>query len=332
MGHNLPPNANNSLGECRRVIQIEARAVEALLERVDQSVTGALDLMEGSISRNGRIILTGMGKSGLVARKISATLSSTGTPSLFLHPAEAIHGDMGVVNPNDAAIIVSKSGRTDELATLIPAFRLLGTPIIGLLGDVESPLAQLCDVVIDVSVAEEACPMDIVPTASTTAALVMGDALAIALLHRRGFTEEDFALLHPGGTLGRRLLLKVESIMHTGDEIPRVSMGTSLRQTIVEMTSKRLGATCVLDENDQLIGIITDGDLRRLMEREADLSNIRAADIMTPDPKTISPDTLGTRAVHLMEKHAITQLVVVSREKELVGILHLHDLLTAGIT
>jgi len=328
MGHNLPPNANNSLGECRRVIQIEAQAVEALLERVDQSVTGALDLMEGSISRNGRIILTGMGKSGLVARKISATLSSTGTPSLFLHPAEAIHGDMGVVNPNDAAIIVSKSGRTDELATLIPAFRLLGTPIIGLLGDIESPLAQLCDVVIDVSVAEEACPMDIVPTASTTAALVMGDALAIALLHRRGFTEEDFALLHPGGTLGRRLLLKVESIMHTGDEIPRVSMGTSLRQTIVEMTSKRLGATCVLDENDQLIGIITDGDLRRLMEREADLSNIRAADIMTPDPKTISPDTLGTR----MEKHAITQLVVVSREKELVGILHLHDLLTAGIT
>lgn len=328
----LSPNSNHSLEECRRVIQIERKAIEALLERVDERISKVLDLMEASISRSGRIILTGMGKSGLVARKISATLSSTGTPSLFLHPAEAIHGDMGVVNPSDAAIVVSKSGRTDELSTLMPAFRLLGTPVIGLLGDVKSPLAQLCDVVIDVSVTEEACPMDLVPTASTTAALVMGDALAMALLHRRGFTEEDFALLHPGGTLGRRLLLKVEAIMHTGEDIPRVSVHTSLRKTIVEMTSKRLGATCVLDENDSLVGIVTDGDLRRLLERQADLSSVTAADFMTPNPKTISPDVLGTRAVHLMEKHSITQLIVLNRERQLVGIVHLHDLLKAGIT
>jgi arabinose-5-phosphate isomerase len=322
----------NSLEECRRVIRIEARAVEALLARLDDQVTQTLDLLEACGRRSGRVILTGMGKSGLVARKIAATLSSTGTASLFLHPAEAVHGDMGVVNPSDCAMVISKSGRTDELATILPAFRLLGIPVIGLLGDPDSPLAQSCDVVIDVSVAEEACPMDLAPTASTTAALVMGDALAIALLYRRGFTQEDFALLHPGGTLGRRLLLKIDSIMHTGDKIPKVSTNTSLRALIVEITSKMLGATCVVDERDRLVGIITDGDLRRLMEREPDLSNITARDFMTPNPKTIHPEALATRAIHLMEMYSITQLVVVNRRDELVGIVHLHDLLKAGIS
>jgi arabinose-5-phosphate isomerase len=321
----------NSLEECRRVIRIEARAVEALLSRVGDNIGKALDALEACSRRGGRVILTGMGKSGLVARKIAATLSSTGTASLFLHPSEALHGDMGVVSPKDAAIVVSKSGVTEELGMLLPAFRLLDIPVIGLLGSPESSLADKCDLVIDVSVAEEACPMDLVPTASTTAALVMGDALAMALLHRRGFTKEDFAFLHPGGTLGRRLLLKVESIMHTGDEVPRVHVSTPLRQLIVEMTGKRLGATCVLDENERLVGIITDGDLRRLMERTPDLSNIKAGDFMTPKPKTILADALATRAIHLMERYSITQLVVVSHLDELLGIIHLHDLLKVGI-
>jgi arabinose-5-phosphate isomerase len=332
MVQELTPNSSTTLEECRKVIQIEFKAVEALLARIDNRVEEAVDLMEACARRGGRIILTGMGKSGLVARKIAATLSSTGTPSIFLHPAEAIHGDMGVVNKSDVAIVISKSGRTDELSTLLPAFRLLGTPVVGLLGDPKAPLALSCTVVIDVSVAEEACPMDLTPTASTTAALVMGDAMAIALLHRRGFSEEDFALLHPGGTLGRRLLLKVESVMHTGDEIPRVHAQTSLRDTIVEMTSKRLGATCVLDENDKLIGVVTDGDLRRLMQRDIDLSTVKAVDFMTPDPKVVSPNALGTRAVHVMEQYSITQLVVMNENDKLVGIIHLHDLLKAGIS
>lgn len=331
MSATASPKTSDPLDEVRRVIQIEARALEGLLSRIDEHIAAALDLMDLRERKGGRIILTGMGKSGLVARKIAATLSSTGTPSLFLHPAEAIHGDMGVVNRGDVALVVSKSGRTDELATLLPAFRLLGIPVIGLLGDPQSPLAQSCDVVIDVSVEEEACSMDLAPTASTTAALVMGDALAVALLGRRGFTEEDFALLHPGGTLGRRLLLHIESIMHTGDAIPKVHPDTGLRNLIVEITSKRLGVTCVLTEDDRLVGIITDGDLRRLMEKNDDLSDIVASDFMTVNPITIEPEALATRAIHVMELHSITQLVVVDAHQKVVGIVHLHDLLKAGI-
>jgi arabinose-5-phosphate isomerase len=326
-----PGEMSDLVEEVKRVIRIETRALQDLLSRINSDVSRALELMDLREKEGGRIILTGMGKSGLVARKIAATLSSTGTPSLFLHPAEAIHGDMGVVNRGDVAMVISKSGRTDELATLLPAFKLLGIPIIGLLGDPLSPLAQNCDVVVDVSVAEEACPMDLAPTASTTAALVMGDALAIALLHRRGFTEEDFALLHPGGTLGRRLLLRIESIMHTGDEIPRVHPDTGLRDLIVEMTGKRLGVTCVLDRDERLVGIITDGDLRRLMEKRDDLSGVIASDFMTVDPVTVEPQILATRAIHVMEMHSITQLVVVDEKKKVVGIVHLHDLLKAGI-
>jgi len=328
----IPGDPKKSVEDCIKVLKIEARAIEALITRLDGNVSEALTLMEECNHKGGRIVLAGMGKSGLVARKISATLSSTGTPSLFLHPAEAIHGDMGVVNRNDVAIILSKSGRTDELTTLLPAFRLLGTPMIGLLGDVNSPLAKSCDVVIDVSVAEEACPMDIVPTASTTAALAMGDALAIALLLRRGFTEEDFALLHPGGTLGRRLLLRIENVMHTGDEIPMVHPETGLRELIVEITTKRLGVTCVVDAEGKLVGVITDGDLRRLMEKWSDLTGVKAKDFMSVDPVSISPETLATRAVHIMEVHSITQLVVVDEDKKVVGIVHLHDLLSSGLS
>ncbi|MBU0518584.1 KpsF/GutQ family sugar-phosphate isomerase [bacterium] len=327
-----PQKPSLSVEDCKRVLRIEAKAIEALIDRLDGNVSEALDLMEACNQKGGRIVLAGMGKSGLVARKISATLSSTGTPALFLHPAEAIHGDMGVVNKNDVAIILSKSGRTDELTTLLPAFRLLGMPVIGLLGDIGAPLSKSCDVIIDVSVAEEACPMDLVPTASTTAALAMGDALAIALLLRRGFSEEDFALLHPGGTLGRRLLLRLDTVMRTGAEIPKVYAETGLRELIVEMTTKRLGATCVVDHEDRLVGVITDGDLRRLMEKWSDLSGVTAKQIMSLNPVTISPDALATRAVHIMEVHSITQLVVVDDDKKVVGLVHLHDLLSAGLS
>ena len=321
---------DHTLQECRRVIQIEAGAVRGLLGRVDKKILEVLEILEACGRRSGRVILTGMGKSGLVARKIAATLSSTGTPSLFLHPSEAAHGDVGVVSPRDAVLVVSKSGRTDELDALLPAFRLLGIPVIGLLGNPKSPLAERCDVVVDVSVKEEACPFDLAPTASTTAALVMGDAIAIALLYRRGFTQEDFALLHPGGTLGRRLLTRVEAIMHTGDEIPIVPRNAPLKQLIMEMTGKRLGATCVA-ENGKLLGIITDGDLRRLLERQVDLSRIRAQDLMSANPKTIEPEALATRAINIMERHSIMQLVVTRSTGELAGIVHMHDLLKSGI-
>jgi arabinose-5-phosphate isomerase len=297
---------------------------------VDEKILEVLEMLEACGRRSGRVILTGMGKSGLVARKIAATLSSTGTPSLFLHPSEAAHGDVGVVSPRDAVLVVSKSGRTDELDALLPAFRLLGIPVIGLLGDPKSSLAERCDVVVDVSVKEEACPFDLAPTASTTAALGMGDAIAIALLYRRGFTQEDFALLHPGGTLGRRLLTRVDAIMHTGDEVPIVPRNAPLKQLIMEMTSKRLGATCVA-ENGKLLGIITDGDLRRLLERQVDLTKIRACDLMSATPKTIEPEALATRAINIMERHSIMQLVVTRSAGELVGIVHMHDLLKSGI-
>jgi arabinose-5-phosphate isomerase len=319
-----------SLEECRRVIEIEMQAVRGLLKRLDGKIIEVLEILEACGRRGGRVILTGMGKSGLVARKIAATLSSTGTPSLFLHPAEAVHGDVGVVSPRDAAMVISKSGRTDELEVLLPAFRLLGIPVIGLLGHAKSPLAERCDVVVDVSVKEEACPFDLAPTASTTAALVMGDAIAIALLHRRGFTQEDFALLHPGGVLGRRLLTRVDSAMRTGDEVPKVDVEAPLKELILEMTSKRLGATCVMDDG-KLVGIITDGDLRRLLEREVDLSKICARDLMTSNPKTVGPEALATRAINIMERHNITQLLVTEPSGELAGIVHMHDLLKSGI-
>jgi arabinose-5-phosphate isomerase len=326
----IKKSRNKSLAECRRVIRIEAEAVQGLLTHLNGAVTQSLDILEACTKRGGRVILAGMGKSGLVARKIAATLSSTGTPSLFLHPAEAVHGDVGVVGSKDAIVVVSKSGRTGELDALLPAFKLLGIPIIGLLGDTKSPLAERCDVVIDVSVKEEACPFDLAPTASTTAALVMGDAMALALLHRQGFTADDFALLHPGGTLGRRLMLRLESVMRTGAEIPQVKADASLRELIMEMTTKRLGATCVLDKG-KLVGIITDGDLRRLLERNVDLSNVSACDLMSAKPKTIQPEALATQAIHLMERYGITQLIITSKSGELKGIVHLHDLLKAGI-
>lgn len=276
-------------------------------------------------------MVTGMGKSGIVARKIVATLNSTGTPSLFLHPSDAVHGDLGMVRREDVIICISKSGDTLELHNLLPMLKRIGVPIISLVGNTSSKLAQSSDVVLDVSVKEEACPYDLAPTSSTTATLALGDALAMALLQKRNFTEEEFALYHPGGNLGKRLLLKVEEMMISGDAVPKVKREIPVRDAIFEITSKRLGATCVVDGDDKLVGIITDGDLRRLLQKTTDVAHITAEMMMTKHPKTIMKDTLAAVALQEMEAHSITQLVVVDGNHRPIGMIHLHELVKAGI-
>ena len=272
-----------------------------------------------------------MGKSGIIARKIVATMNSTGTAALFMHPTDALHGDLGMVRKEDVAIIISKSGNTEELHQLMPILKRIGVPIIGILGDVSSKLAKECDVILDVSVKEEACPHDVAPTASTTASLVMGDAVAIALLEMRGFTIEDFALLHPGGSLGKRLSLRIEEIMIKGKDIPVVNEKTSLKDTILEITSKRLGTTCVVNNEGILIGIVTDGDLRRLLEKTLEIKNLTAEDVMSKKPKTISKSLLASFALQQIEKFNITSLIVVDKENKPEGIVHLHDLVKLGL-
>jgi arabinose-5-phosphate isomerase len=280
----------------------------------------------------GRVIVTGMGKSGIIGKKIAATLTSTGTAAFFLHPAEAIHGDLGMVRKRkDVVIAVTKSGDTDELYQLIPLFKRLAVPIITLTGNPNSPVAEKSDVVINVSVGEEACPYNLIPTSSTTATLVMGDALAIALLEERHFSSEDFALLHPGGQLGRKLLLKVSDIMHTGDQIPIVSEETNIKDVILEMTSKRLGTTTVVNKKGELVGIFTDGDLRRLVERTDKIFSLKAKQAMTENPKTIDGNELAAKALNMMESYSITSLVITNGKREPVGIVHLHDILKAGV-
>jgi arabinose-5-phosphate isomerase len=272
-----------------------------------------------------------MGKSGIIARKIAATMNSTGTPSAFMHPSDAIHGDLGMVTPEDVVICISKSGDTAELRQLLPRFHHLGVKIIAMVSNTNSPLCKQSDVVLDISVKEEACPHDLAPTSSTTAALVMGDALAITLLQKRNFTKEDFAMFHPGGNLGKQLLLKVEAMMVTGKDIPVVHEKISVSDAIVEISSKRLGATCVVDDSGVLRGIITDGDLRRLLQRTTNIANIIAQQVMTRNPKTIHQDVLAVRAIQVMESYKITQLVVVDDKQHPVGMLHLHDLVEAGL-
>ena len=312
----------------REVIRIEAEAVASLCNRIDENFSRAVEMI---FNCRGRLIITGMGKSGLVAEKIVATMNSTGTPALFLHPADAVHGDLGMVRNADVVICISKSGDTMEILQLIPMFKRIGVPIISMVGNINSPLALASTIVLDVSVKEEACPFDLAPTASTTATLAMGDALAIALLHKRNFTIEDFALYHPGGYLGKRLLLKVEELMVTGDAVPKVQREIPLRDAIIEMTTKRLGATCVVDSQDKLVGIITDGDLRRLLQKTTDVANFTAEMVMTAHPKTIVKDFLAVVALQEMEAHAITQLVVVDENYKPIGMVHLHDLVKAGI-
>jgi arabinose-5-phosphate isomerase len=326
--HELESALKQTVADGRRVLEMESQAVQALIDRLNASFQKAVEILAAC---QGSVVVTGMGKSGLIGRKIAATLSSTGTPANFLHPAEGLHGDLGMVSKRDVVIVLSKSGRTEEITGLLPFFKLLNLPVIGLLGANPSPLAERCDVVLDVSVPEEACPFDLAPTASSTAALAMGDALAIALLKFKGFTPEDFAAIHPGGILGRRLLLKIGDIMHRGKEIPTVREDTPLKDVILEMTSKRLGAACVLNSDGKLTGIITDGDLRRLLESGKDLAKVTALDFATQSPKTLDANALATRGINMMESFKITQLVIVDDNGRPEGIVHLHDLLRQGI-
>ena len=312
----------------KEVVKIESEAVRSLIDKIDGEFVKAVNAIAES---RGRVVFTGMGKSGLIARKIVATFNSTGTAAISLHPSDALHGDLGMVRGEDIIILISKSGNTDELNNLIPMLKRLGVTLIGMVGDKNSNIARESDIVLDVSVAEEACPHDLAPTSSTTVSLVMGDALAVALLQKRGFTADDFALLHPGGSLGKRLSLKISEIMIKGNDIPLVDESANIKDTILEITSKRLGTTGVVNQSGKLAGIITDGDLRRVMEKTLDLKDLTAKNIMTKDPKTISADYLASFALQQMENYKITTLLVVDKEEIPVGIIHLHDLVALGL-
>jgi arabinose-5-phosphate isomerase len=316
------------LAVARRVLKIEAGAIQALIARLGQDFVRAVEALQAC---QGRVVLTGMGKSGFIARKIAATLASTGSPALFLHPAEGVHGDLGMLVRGDVVVAVSNSGETEELIQLLPAFKRLGLSLISLVGNPQSALARQSDIVLEVSVAEEACPMNLAPTASTTAALAMGDALAVALLERRGIRSEDFALIHPGGRLGRRLLLKVEDLMHRGDGVPRVPEHLTMREAIPIISGKRLGMAAVTDADGRLTGIITDGDLRRALQRWANLLERPVHAVMTHAPKCIGREELAAKAVQVMEQHAITSLLIVDAAGRPEGVIHLHDLLRAGV-
>lgn len=318
--------------QARRVLKIEADAITALIDRVDEQFEHAVELI---LTGRGRVVVTGMGKSGLIGKKIAATLASTGTPALFLHPAEGIHGDLGMVTRGDTVIALSNSGETEEIARMLPSLKRLGIKIISLTGNPESTLAKNSDVVINVGVKEEACPLGLAPTASTTATLAMGDALAVVLLEKRGFKQEDFACFHPGGALGKRLLLRVRDLMHTGDEIPVVTEGTLIKDAIYEISSKKMGITAVVNASGGLVGVISDGDLRRWMEKtEKSGENLlakTATDIMTKKPKVANKDSLAAEAVSIMEHNSITCLIVANADGKPEGVIHLHDLLKAGV-
>jgi len=314
-----------TLDTARRVLQIEAQAIQDVLARLDGGFVKAVDVL---FACKGRVVVSGMGKSGLIGRKISATLSSTGTPSFFLHPAEALHGDLGMLARSDALLAVSYGGETEEIVQLLEALKRLDIPLITLTGKIHSTLAEASEVALDVSVREEACSLNLAPTASTTVAMAVGDALAVALLERRGFRHDDFAALHPAGRLGKKLL-RVEHLMHAGEALPRVSPETSMPETFHEMSKKGLGMTTVLEADGRLAGIITDGDLRRLMEkyRGATLEMTAGAG-MTSNPQTIGPHVLASEALNLMEKRKITSIVVVDEAGGVLGVVHLHDLWT----
>jgi arabinose-5-phosphate isomerase len=310
------------LGLARKVLQTEAAAILALVERLGESFERAVGLLRDC---RGRVIVTGMGKSGIICRKIAATLSSTGTPAFFLHPAEAIHGDLGVLQAEDVILALSYSGETDEILRLLETIKRLGARLIAITGDCRSTLGQAADVALDCRVSEEACPMNLVPTASTTAALALGDALAMTLLVAKGFSQEHFASLHPGGKIGKRLM-RVEQLMHAGEQAPIVSADTPIPSVIYEMSSKGLGMTCVVDAGGRLTGIITDGDLRRHMTGRTNLLEQMAADVMTRHPVTIRRETLAAEALLILEQRKITAIVVVDGLDQVQGVVHLHDL------
>lgn len=312
----------------RAVIETEAGAVTCLLDRIDDQFIQACTLM---LDCSGRIVVIGVGKSGHIGGKIAATLASTGTTAFFVHPAEASHGDLGMIKSVDVVLALSGSGETDEVNAILPILKRRGVKLIAMTGNPESTMATHADVHIDVSVEKEACPLGLAPTSSTTAALVMGDALAISLLETRGFTREDFALSHPGGQLGRRLLLHIRDIMHRGADIPCVSEDASISNAIVEMTNKRLGMTAIVDSRGKVIGVYTDGDLRRTLDSGLDPHLTSISEVMTPASKCISPDALATEAAHLMQKHSIQGLLVTDKERKLVGALNFQDILKVGI-
>jgi arabinose-5-phosphate isomerase len=311
----------------RKVLQTEAGAILALVERLDHRFEQAVTLM---LECRGRVIVTGMGKSGIISRKIAATLRSTGTPAFFVHPGEAIHGDLGAMQSDDVVLALSRSGETDEILRLLETIKRLGARLIAMTGDCRSTLARAADVAIDCHVSEEACPLNLVPTASTTAALALGDALAMTLLVAKGFRQEDFANLHPGGKLGKRLM-RVEQLMHGGEETPIVASDTRMHDVMYEMSRKGLGMTCVVDPDRRLAGIITDGDLRRHMIKQPDLLARTAADVMTCNPVTVRRDTLAAEALHLLEQRKITSIVVADDRNVVQGVVHLHDLWRTGL-
>ena len=321
-------NDNDILKIGKKVIRIEAEAVAGLEENLNSEFVHAVDVIYKS---KGRVVLTGMGKSGLIARKIVATLNSTGTAAIYLHPTDALHGDLGMVRKEDVVIIISKSGVTEEIGKLLPMFKRMDVKLIAMSANPDSVLVRESNIFLNIAVKEEACPHDLAPTSSTTATLVMGDALSVALLEKRGFTVEDFAMLHPGGSLGKRLSLKIEEIMIKDNGIPVVTEHASIKDIILEMTSKRLGATCVVDNKGRLIGMITDGDLRRLLEKTMDIKDLTASDFMSKNPKVTQKDYLASFALQQMENYKITSLVVVDSSNKPIGILHLHELINLGL-
>ena len=318
------------LETARNVLQVEADAVIALKQRLDGDFSSAVNMI---LQCEGRVVITGMGKSGLICQKIAATMASTGTPAIFLHPAEGIHGDLGMLMKGDIVIGVSNSGETDEVCRILPVIKRMGLPLVAMTSSRSSTLGRAGDVFLDISVKEEACPLGLAPTASTTATLALGDALSVALLIQRGFREEDFALFHPGGALGKRLLLRVEDLMHSGEDIPLVNAATPVREALFEITSKKLGITGVVDDGGTLIGVFTDGDLRRTLEGAGDPLALPIIDVMSHSPKRILRENLAAKALQKMEEHSITSLFAFENEQDdkPIGIIHLHDLLRSGV-
>ena len=320
--------ATDFINSAKRTIEMEAAAVEQLQHRLDDSFVIACETM---LACEGRVVVTGMGKSGHIGNKIAATLASTGTPSFFVHPAEACHGDHGRITKNDVVIAISNSGSTAEVVTILPLIKRLGIPLISMTGDPDSVLSRAAVTNLDVSVDSEACPLNLAPTTSTTVTLAMGDALAIALLESRGFSAEDFAFSHPGGALGRKLLLRVADIMHKDSEVPRVLSAQPLHQALLVMTEKGFGMTTVVTDDNKLLGVFTDGDLRRIVDAKVDINNVSMADVMSPNPKTISSEILAAQALKIMEDNAITALIVEDENQSPIGVLHMHDILRAGV-
>lgn len=325
MGHF---SAQELIASGRRTIRLEQEAIAALEERIGDDFVRACRLV---LECKGRVVVTGMGKSGHIGHKIAATLASTGTPAFFVHPGEASHGDLGMITRGDVVIAISNSGNSPEILTMLPILKRLGIPMITMTGKPHSPLGEAAEVSLDIRVASEACPLDLAPTSSTTATLVMGDALAVALLEARGFTAEDFALSHPGGILGRRLLLRVNDLMHSGERTPKVRAQTSLLDALSEITEKGLGMTTVVAEDGALLGVFTDGDLRRAVDRGYDIRAVSIENIMTQNPTTVQQDALAAEALTIMENRKITALVVTDKQNRAVGVIHMHDLLRAGL-